>query len=48
MEASQEAEDPLVPVEPTAGPGGAHPWIKLTMEVYSRALRAEVGQGLAP
>ena len=34
-------------MEPIGGPSGAHSWIKLTMEVYSRALRAEVGQGLA-
>ena len=35
-------------VDPTAGPDGAYDCIKLTMEVHSRALRAEVGQGLAP
>ena len=34
-------------MEPAAGPGGTYSWIKLTMEVHSSALRAEVGQGLA-
>ena len=34
-------------MEPAAWPDGAYSWIKLAMEVYSRALCAEVGQGLA-
>ena len=34
-------------MEPTAWPDGAYSWIKLTMEVHSSALRAEVGPGLA-
>ena len=33
--------------EPTAGPGGAHSGIQLSIEVHSRVSRAEIGQGLA-
>ena len=34
--------------EPTAGPGVAYSQIRLSMEFHSRALCAEVEQGLAP